>query len=282
MRLRAAFLWSMIVSLSLAALLGIAALVLPRYGPDEEILGSTGVFGAFSLVALMCATVLERRRLTSLMWAGISSSWAAAIAWLVLIWFWRPLYRNSMEHVAQTAGSFTVLACGAALVGLLSLPRFDQRPPSVVRWTTVGVSVALAVQVVCMIWWFDWIELFIDDDILVRGLGVQSILVACGSVVTPILWKVQAVRRAGSVESVPPYVRIGIECPRCHTKQSLLAGPSRCAECGLRITIGVEEPRCVCGYLLYHLESDRCPECGRVIADEDRWAVNTDPPSPPT
>jgi len=272
MRMRAAFLWSMIVSLSLAALLGIAALLLPRYGPEEEILGSTGVFASFSLVALMCAVVLERRRLAKLMWAGVASSWSATIAWFVLIWFEGPLSWSGVERVAQTGGTFTVLACGAALVGLLSLPRFDQRPPSIVRWATVGVSAALGVQVLGMIWWFDWIERYIDGEILVRELGVLSILTACGSVITPILWKVQAMRRAGSVESVPLKVKIGIECPRCHAKQSLMTGPTRCTECGLRITIDVEEPRCVCGYLLYHLASDRCPECGRAIDEADRWA----------
>ncbi|MHC4127623.1 MAG: hypothetical protein ACYSUA_05530 [Planctomycetota bacterium] len=74
MRLRAAFLWSMIVSLSLTALLGIAALVLPRFGPHEEILGSTGVFAAFSLVSLLCAAVLERRRLVPPWWPRSSGS----------------------------------------------------------------------------------------------------------------------------------------------------------------------------------------------------------------
>jgi hypothetical protein len=270
--MRAAFLWSMIVSLSLAALLGIAALLLPRYGPEEEILFSTGVFASFSLVALLCAVVLERRRLAKLMWVGVASSWSATIAWLVLTWFEGSLSRSGVERVAQTGGTFTLLACGAALVGLLSLPRFDQRPPSIVRWTTVGVSGALAVQIFCMIWWFDWIELYIDGEILARGMGVLCILTACGSVITPILWKVQAMRRAGSVDSVPLKVKVGIECPRCHAKQSLMTGPTRCTECGLRITIDVEEPRCVCGYLLYHLASDQCPECGRAIEEADRWA----------
>jgi hypothetical protein len=270
--MRAAFLWSMIVSLSLAALLGIAALLLPRYGPEEEILLSTGVFASFSLVALMCAVVLERRRLTSLMWAGVASSWSAVVAWLILIWVDWSLLAARGERMAQTGGTFTVLACGAALVGLLSLPRFDQRPPSIVRWSTVGVSAALGLQILGMIWWFDWIERYIDDEILARGMGVLCILTACGSVITPILWKVQAMRRAGSVESVPLKVKVGIECPRCHAKQSLMTGPARCTECGLRITIDVEEPRCVCGYLLYHLASDRCPECGRAVDEADRWA----------
>jgi hypothetical protein len=274
--MRAAFLWSMIASLSLAALLGIAALLLPRYGPEEEILLSTGVFASFSLVALMCAVVLERRRLKPLMWAGITSCWSAVIAWLILIWVNWSLLANGGERIAQAGGTFTVLACGAALVGLLSLPRFDQRPPSIVRWSTVGVSAALGVQILGMIWWFDWIERYIDDDILARGMGVLCILTACGSVITPILWKVQAMRRAGSVESVPLEVKINVECPRCHSMQALQTGPSHCAACGLHIKLEVEEPveepRCVCGYLLYHLASDRCPECGRAVDEADRWA----------
>ena len=61
MHLRKTFLWSMIASLGLAALLGIAALLLPRYGPGEDILLSTALFAVFSLIALMCATVQERR-----------------------------------------------------------------------------------------------------------------------------------------------------------------------------------------------------------------------------
>ena len=55
-----------------------------------------------------------------------------------------------------------------------------------------------------------------------------------------------------------------------------MTGPARCAECGLHITISVEEPRCTCGYLLYHLESDQCPECGRTIDEADRWADAAD------
>jgi hypothetical protein len=270
MALRTTFLWSMIVSLSLTALLGIAALILPRSGPHEEILASTGVFAAFSLVALLCAAVLERRRMVRLMWTGIACCLGATIFWLVIIWFHRWLTGSADENVARTGGTFTVAATGAALVGLLSLPRFDQRTPTIVRWSTVGLAAALGVYIVCMIWWWDWFDNYIDEDVLARTMGVLSILVACGSIVTPILWKVQAVRH--SVEKVSLRIKIGIECPRCHTHQSLLTGPTRCGKCGLHITVTVEEPRCACGYVLCHLESDNCPECGRVIPEQDRWA----------
>jgi hypothetical protein len=270
MGLRMAFLWSMIVSLSLTALLGIVALILPRVGPQEEILGSTGVFAAFSLVAMLCAAVLERRRLARLMWVGIASSCAATVAWLVMIWFHRWLTGDVDDNVIRAGGTFSVIAIGSALVGLLALPRFDQRGPDIVRWTTVGVAAVLGAYIAFLLWWFDWIDNYIDEDTLMRTLGVLSILAACGSVVTPILWKVQAVRRA--IEKVPLKIRIGVECPRCHTQQMLTTGPARCGKCGLHITVTVEEPRCGCGYPLCHLESDVCPECGRRIREEDRWA----------
>ncbi|MHC4127622.1 MAG: hypothetical protein ACYSUA_05525 [Planctomycetota bacterium] len=206
----------------------------------------------------------------------------ATLVWLVMIWFIDAMAESVMENVGRTGGTFSVAATGAALVGLLSLPRFEWRLPSVVRRTTVVVSVALAVHIVFMLWWHDWIERYIDDEVLARGMGVLAILAACGSVVTPILWKVQAMRRAGSSGAGRLSVGVAVECPRCHKKQSLMTGPARCAECGLRIAIEVEAPRCACGCLLDHLETDRCPECGREIPEADRWAVSTDPPSPPT
>ncbi|MHC4990078.1 MAG: hypothetical protein ACYTGC_03770 [Planctomycetota bacterium] len=275
MGLRKTFLWSMIISLSLAALVGIAALVMPRFGIEERILGSTALFGAFSLVALMCATVLERRRMVACMWGGIASDALALLLWLALIWFERDMNGRQEEAVARLGGTFTVLAVGAAHVGLLRLPRFDRPSSDTVRHLTVGVAIVLGTYILSLIWWWDWIEDMVDDDFLVRGLGVLSILVACGTVVTPILWKMQTVRHEGEEESIPSRVDITLTCPRCRTEQTLRAGRRRCRQCGLRITIDVEEPRCACGYLLYRLESGRCPECGRPVTQADRWAVET-------
>jgi rRNA maturation protein Nop10 len=55
-------------------------------------------------------------------------------------------------------------------------------------------------------------------------------------------------------------------CPRCGKKQQVPVGQSECSGCRLRIRVQIEEPRCAqCGYLLYGLTSDRCPECGTAI-----------------
>lgn len=274
MRLRTTFLWSMIGSLSLAALLGIVALLLPDLiGKDEQILLSTLLFAIYSLLALCCAIVAEKRRLTVLMWISIASSVISLLIWLVLIWFDSTWGWRTEEKIAKIAGTFTTLAVVIALNGLLVLPRLDGFSAKSLRMSTIGASVLFGVFLVILFWWFDWIEDNIDEELIFRGMGVLAILSACGTVVTPIVWKVQGIRRATVGESLPMHIRIEVVCPRCKTHQRLLAGSSKCENCKLRIKIIVEEPRCACGYQLYHLKSNNCPECGKEIPESDRWAA---------
>lgn len=273
MRLRKTFLWSMIVSLCLAALLGIVALLLPDFvRKDEQILVSTVLFALYSLLALCCSIVMEKRRLVTLMWLGIAGAAAGLGLWLATIWLEPLIDRRTEENLVRAAGTFTAPAVLFAQCGLLLLPRLDGLWAAVMRRGTIVVSAMLASTIVFMIWWWDWIENYIDDELIGRGMGVMGILTACGTVITPIVWKVQAVHRLGSVDSIPSRLRIDIKCPRCKTQQQMRTGPAKCASCGLRITVQVQEPRCECGYQLYRLESDRCPECGREVPEADRWA----------
>ncbi|MFG0251941.1 MAG: hypothetical protein ACF8NJ_03610, partial [Phycisphaerales bacterium JB038] len=68
---------------------------------------------------------------------------------------------------------------------------------------------------------------------------------------------------------------------RCAVAHMANMGTSHCQSCGLRIYLEVEEPRCACGYLLYQLQGDRCPECGRLIPWKDRWAGREEEAPPP-
>ena len=52
---------------------------------------------------------------------------------------------------------------------------------------------------------------------------------------------------------------LGLECVR-HAR------PAMAVRCGLKFHIRLEEPRCPkCDYLLFMLQSDRCPECGTPV-----------------
>ncbi len=268
MHLRQIFLWSMVASLGLDAVLGIAALLLPVSGPVGETLGSAALFAGFSLLALLCAIVLERQRLEPLMWAGIGCAGAALVPWLLLTWFDRVWNSGAEEAIARMGGTFTVAPIIIAQCGLIRLLRLQDRW---VRWVRLGTYVAsalLGAYVLVLIWWWRPLERLIDDDNLMRALGVMSILAMCGTVITPILWKVQAVRRATTTESIPVNVQVRLTCPRCNCEQALSTGRGACGSCGLHIALSVEEPRCACGYLLHGLPGDRCPECGRVPGAE--------------
>jgi hypothetical protein len=102
--------------------------------------------------------------------------------------------------------------------------------------------------------------------------AAASVLAACGTVVTPILGYVERLAQRGEQGSLANHVRLHLTCPRCGSEQDCAVGASRCASCQLKIVIDIDEPRCNCGYLLYGLQDSRCPECGREIPQEDRWA----------
>ena len=143
------------------------------------------------------------------------------------------------------------------------------RPPRarIIRRVTIGLATALAV-------FFDIVVVGeVLQDWAGRLLGVLAILTACGTVVTPTLALIEYLGRRASSETMPSHVVVSLTCPRCRTPQQVHLGPSKCESCGLRINLETEEPRCTCGYLLYRLSGEVCPECGRLIAQEDRWAA---------
>jgi hypothetical protein len=261
MRLRRVFLWTMIVSLSLAAALGVIAILFPGFGSTQERILLTSLFvGVFSMPALACAIVLGKRRMIAFMWIGIFSTLTALALWLILVW--ADLWRfqddwNWGEFIAKCATPFTLLSVYASHVGLLQWLRLDRAAFRAIRVCTIVAAGGLCASIVAAVWGE------IDEDWMGKTIGVLSILTACGTIVTPVLGLIEYLQRRGSRESIPSRVRIELVCPRCRERQTLPAGTARCGKCGLRIDIDVEEPRCVCGYLLYQLQSEKCPECGR-------------------
>ncbi len=271
MPLRTAFLWMMIASLSLAAATGVVAIIWPRFGStQEQILITSLLMGAFSITALACAIVLGKHRLVPVMWGGIAASGLARGTWLLLLW----LDPIDEDPLFKSGATFTIAALWVAHLGLLSLPRLDHPRARIIRWVTISLATALAV-------FFDIVVLGeVWEDWAGRLVGVLAILTACGTVVTPTLALIEYLGRRGSSETMPGHVVVSLTCPRCRTAQQVHLGPSKCEACGLRINLETEEPRCTCGYLLYRLSGEVCPECGRRIAVEDRWAAMEEEESP--
>lgn len=274
MSIRTTFLWIMIASFAVTALVGIVVILLPDLiGRDEEVLLTALLLGLYSLPPLGCSIVIGRGRRVPFMWAGILASTLAWCLWVPMIWGnpynWDFFGVDWDVVFFKTGFTLTFIALWVVHFGLIDMLRLDRHAFRTVRRATLIITGVL-VWIGILTMWFE-----IDAEWLFRGIGVLGILTACGTVVTPILALIELLQRRTGGETVPSRIAIEVRCPRCGEMQSMKSGANTCANCKLRIRIEVEEPRCTCGYLLYQLHGDQCPECGRAIPADQRWAAQT-------
>lgn len=243
-------------SIVCCGLVGIYCLLIGRMGWFEErILGTTAVVGAASILGLASAIPWERRRWHPIGPLGLLALSVALILVLVAIWV-----DGSWRWEAYYKIMFVSCVVGVALphISLLSLARL-RRQYEWVRFGSVAAIGLLAFQISASI------LAEIDDDMWIRGMGILAIMVVCSTIAVPILHRVSAIRVHESIRTVE--LALSITCPRCAKTQEVSVGRSKCAECGLKFSIEIEEEHCpTCGYPLYRLESAACPECGTPIA----------------
>jgi transcription elongation factor Elf1 len=248
----------------LAAITGVAALLFPGMTAAMRIFFTAVSFGGLAICAVVSAIVIEKKRLVPVMIAAIVSAAGAFILWSLLVWeiinSW-----GTEELAAKSAGSLTTAAFVFPIVGLLMLPRLTM---SLARWMRIAtvISLCIAAIIINTGFWELWPNNM--EEFFFRCAGIAGVVAAAGIICTPILYKLQATRPA---EADARPIPISLDCPRCNTPVSAKHGISKCGSCGLRITIKIEEPRCACGYALYGLAADSCPECGRTIAESDKW-----------
>ena len=114
-----------------------------------------------------------------------------------------------------------------------------------------------------------------------RLSGASAVVAGCGTMALLVLARMnrRVVPPAATLESIKD---VTLVCPACRKKQTLPVGDARCASCRVLIHTRFEEPRCAaCGYSLFMLASDRCPECGTGVREApvaDAASENTPTP----
>lgn len=262
-----AFLWTLIISLSLAALTGIVAIIAGglHSSIDEEIFGTLFTVSFFSLTSLCASIVLERNRWQLGMITALAISAVGLVLYLLVCWGVINLgypYQWYYDWVWKSMIVIGVWAVALPHAGLLSLVQLTSGPWRWMRFATLLVvfifagviSVAVVVE--------------FGDAITIQFIGVLGILTALGSIGLPILGKVHRIDKLEQTESTP--LSLKIVCPRCLLDQTVSNGHSRCGRCRLKFHIEIEEPRCPgCNYLLHQLTSAKCPECGRELSADE-------------
>lgn len=191
-------------------------------------------------------------------WLAYPGAIASLIGLLATFW---PRTANLIEDQLFLSLTFFATAF-CTYSGVMHAVAREGRNTGLLRWPATACSAVLCVGLAMSLDRApEWIE---------RTTGVAAALAAgLALAVFPIrIWEKR--RRDAQLETTG--ATVALTCPRCAEVQEIRAGRRRCRRCRLVIALDVEEPRCAgCGFALYRLTADRCPECGRAIPPEEQW-----------
>jgi hypothetical protein len=264
-----ALLGLLLASIAIGALIGIVMLVV---GSEAEtglkIIGTVAVIAGYDVLALAAALVLRRGVLVVLMWLTIVLACVSVGVWMTIIWWERSLDTDAEQLLARFAGTTTVFCVGSLYVAIFAMMKTKSLTLSLVRWGVVGLAVTFGLLLVTLFWIAEILEMVAPQLIMMYVISTFVIggVAGVGSLVTRVLFGYHERREKGTPESVGARPELTLACPQCAFEQTLPTGNVRCGACGFTMVIEVEEPRCECGYLLFRLAGDTCPECGRPVA----------------
>lgn len=182
------FLITMIISLSISALIGIFIFLFGEFGETElRILLTTLTIGGYSLTGLCCSVLYERKRFTSLASTGMVVSILGFLYTLLVIW---EILEVNDSFNWKALIIFIVLSTSIAHSSLLLLIRTEK--PSVhaaLSATLLFITTVAGMIIIAVLNEFDDIE-----ELYYRVLGVFAILDVLGTIVTPILNKVFSIQ----------------------------------------------------------------------------------------
>lgn len=187
--LKQIFLYVLIGSVSISALLGIVAILVGDFGQFEirVLLTSLTVSGA-SLCGLSCGAALEAQDRRALPIAGIVLALLGAA--LIIFGIWAEL---ASETFWKTAATLALFAVSCSQLSLLLLARLISRYVWS-RWAAAVAVFGVALIITCML----WAEL--DEEPAFRVLGVAAILDGAFTLLVPIFHRLGREERAARAE----------------------------------------------------------------------------------
>jgi len=181
------FLITMIVSLSISALIGIVVFLVGNFGETEaKILLTTLTIGGFSLVALCSSILYDKHRYVFFSALGMI---VAVVGFLIsTLAIWEIL---NFDDIWKTIIISIILSVSVAQSSLLLLIKSKKTVVNISLMLTFLFIFIVAFMFIVLILF----EISKDFEFYFRLLGVFAILDALGTIVTPILLKVSSLNK---------------------------------------------------------------------------------------
>lgn len=261
--------WSMLVVIAACGLLGVFSIMVPTRVFDERVYIGAFTAGLHALgVMVLVAVGKQQPRSTAI---GVTCLALSAAIFLTITLFDNAIGWQTEEALSKSGG---VLLIAALVVGhrMVVSPLMTRTPSALgtVLRRTALVSAPVAAALIVYPIFNDTLDG--TGELLLRVFGIALVVAACSTLALGVV--ALLMRPPGDDEPgvLGERVLVSLTCPRCRSPIETRSGrETRCDACRLSVTVKVEEPRCTCGYNLYQLESDTCPECGRAVDPEDRW-----------
>lgn len=181
MDLRKLFLYMLIGSVAICAVLGIVVLLFGTFGEFEsKVLGTTFTITVTSILGLACGAYYEEKGARAMPFTGIALSIIAAILIIFVIW----AHAVTGDIYAKSTVTSSMLATTFALLSLVSLATLDKR----FAWSRTVIIIA-AVALDAILLYLIWVNPDNESDFVARSIGVLSIIIASLVVVTPVFHK---------------------------------------------------------------------------------------------
>lgn len=181
---RRALLLGVAVVLTASALLAVAILLIGRFGTLEgRILGTTALIGAFGILALPAAMLLDQGRARHLAWALLALCGLGAILFIGLIW-----QDDPPEELGKSTVTVTAVAVALFQTAALVARRRDFEPLVVrVLFVVAGALATAATAVLSYLVWSD-----AGGGLAPRVLGALVVLDLLAAALQPILARARA------------------------------------------------------------------------------------------
>lgn len=236
----------------------------------EELTATSAMLALCFGVFVASGAVISRKLIASLMYISCILAVVGTVSSFFLIWG-DPDYQTE-ETVDRIMITSFALSIALAHSGIFSIVSTHTRLLYFTKLTTM-VCVWICGTLTIVIFWYE--DLFWSMGgifwTILYVVSFSTLASIVGTIILPIAMVSHANKKDIANESIASRVKILLECPKCAQRQELSSGNVRCANCKASIFIEIEEPRCQCGYLLYQLQGNNCPECGRMVRESEKW-----------